>query len=174
MTVNTIGRKTLLKYTAISVVTILFLLTVVVLIFGQGTDVPMTLGRVLGTYKDEFIKNVDFVAIQIILTLVTIWYVGGLCGQLIIKKGKNKFIIGGLSILTLWVSLFIGSALTAGVINSIKYAGLGFTSAIESWLIYGLIPFLFFGLVHGLIIGFPLGREIKKSGEKLNALQQSA
>ena len=134
---------------------------------------PITLGRIFRMYWDEFADNVDFVAIQTILTLVTIWFVGGLSGHWIIEKSKNKFLIGGLSILILWVSLFVGSALTAGVINSVKYGGQGFTSAIESWTIYGLIPFLVFGLIHGLVIGFPLGHEIKKSGEKLNALQSS-
>ena len=144
------------------------------MVFGQESDEPITLGRILRTYRNEFVENIDFVAIQTILTLATIWYVGGLCGQLIIEKNKNKFIIGGLSILTLWISLFVGSAFTAGVINSIEYAGHGFESAFVSWVVYGLIPFLFFGLIHGLVIGFPLGHEIKKSGEKLNALQQSA
>ena len=172
MTSKTIGRKTILKYTAISVVTIFLILTVLALIFGQDTDVPLTLGRILETYKDEFLDNVDFVAIQTILTLVTIWYVGGLCGHLIIEKGKNKFVIGGLSILLLWISLLICSTLTAGVMNSIKYGGQGFESATMSWIIYGLIPFLCFGLVHGLIMGLPIGHEIKKSGEKLSALQQ--
>jgi hypothetical protein len=171
MTVKTLGRKTLLKYTAISVVTILFLITVVVLAFGQDADVPMTLGRVLETYKNEIIENVNFVMIQTILALATIWHVGGLCGQLIIERGKNKFIVGCLSILTLWASLFVCSTLTAGVMNSIKYAGQGFKYATVSWIIYGLIPFLCLGLLHGLLIGFPMGHEIKKSGEKLNALQ---
>ena len=173
MTTRTIGRKTLIKYTAISVVTILLLLTVAVLIFGQGTDEPITLRRIFKTYWDELVDNVDFVAIQTILTLVTIWFVGGLSGHLIIEKRKNKFLIGGLSILILWIGLFVGSALTAGAINSIKYGGHGFTSALVSWTIYGLIPFLVFGIIHGLVMGFPLGHEIKKSGEKLNALQQN-
>jgi len=90
MTVKTIGRKTLLKYTANSVVIILILLTVTALIFGQDSDVPVTLRRILETYKNEFLENVDFIVIQTILTLVTIWFVGGLSGQLIIEKRKNK------------------------------------------------------------------------------------
>src|SRR5690606_31928471 len=102
MTVKTIGRKTLLKYAAFSVVTILLLLTINLLIFGQD-NVPITLGRILRTYRREFVENFDFVAIQTFLTLVTIWYAGGLCGQLIIEKGRNKFIIGALTILTLWI-----------------------------------------------------------------------
>lgn len=172
MTVKTIGRKTLLKYTIISVVTILVVLTIVVLAFGQDTDVPLTLGRVLETYKNEFIENVDFVAIQITLTLGTIWFVGGLCGQLIVEKRKNKFIIGGLAILTLWISLFIGSTFTAVVIHSIKYAAHGSESVIVNWITFGLIPLLSLGLVHGLIVGYPLGHEIKRRGDELNALQQ--
>jgi hypothetical protein len=173
MTVKTIGQETLLKYTAISVVTILFLLTGAVLIFGQDTDVPLTLGRILKTYREQFVENIDFVAIQTILTLLTIWYVGGLCGQLIIEKRKNKFVIGGLAILTLWISLFIGSTFTAVVIHSIKYAGHGTKSIILNWIIYGLIPLMVLGLIHGLIVGFPLGLEIKRRGDKLNALQQN-
>jgi hypothetical protein len=172
MTSKTIGRRTILKYTAISVATILILLTVLALIFAQDSDVPLTFGRIVETYKDEFHDNADFVVIQTIFTLMTIWFVGGLSGQLIIEKGKNKFMIGGLSIVLLWTSLFICSTLTAGIMNSIKYGGQGFESAAVSWMIYGLIPFLCFGLLHGLILGFPIGHEIKKRGEKLNALQQ--
>jgi hypothetical protein len=173
MTTRAIGRKTLIKHTAISVVTILLLLTITVLIFGRRTNETITVGRIFKTYWDEFVDNVDFVAIQTILTLVTIWFVGGLSGRLIIEKSKNKFLIGGLSILILWISLFVGSALTAGVMNSVKYGGHGFKSAFVSWMIYGLIPFFIFGIIHGLLIGFPLGHEIKKNGEKLNALQQN-
>ena len=171
ITAKTVGRKTLLKYTSISVVTILFCLTVVLLTFGQDTDVPLTLGRVLETYRNEFVENVDFVAIQTILTLVAIWYVGGLCGQLIIEKGKNKFIIGGLTFLLMWILLFITSAVTGGIMNSINYGLDGFTSAVLSWTVYGLIPFFVFGLIHGLTTGFFLGQEIKKRGERLKALQ---
>jgi hypothetical protein len=132
----------------------------------------MTLGRVLSTFGKAFVENLDFVAIQTVITLVTIWYVGGLCGLLIIDKGKNKYIIGGLAILTLWIGVFIGTTFTAVVIHSIKYAGHGTESVILNWIIYGLIPLLVLGLIHALIIGFPLGHEVKKSGEKLNALQQ--
>ncbi|WP_377579751.1 hypothetical protein [Ohtaekwangia kribbensis] len=172
MTAKTIGRKILLKYAIFSVVTISLLLTVNLLIFGQD-NVQITLGRVLSTFGEAFVEDLDFVAIQTILTLVTIWYAGGLCGQLIIEKRKNKFIIGGLATLTLWISLFIGSTFTAVVIHSVKYAGHGTESVILNWIIYGLVPLLILGLIHGLLIGFPVGHEIKKSGDKLNALQQN-
>ena len=144
--------------------TIFLLLIVIALILGQDTDYPLTLGVILETYKNEFLGNVHFVAIQTILILVAIWFVGGLCGQLIIVKEKNRFIIGGLSIFLLWTSLFICSTLTAGIMNSIKYGVNGFESATVDWMIYGLIPFLCFGLLHGLIVGFTIGHEIKKRG----------
>lgn len=172
MTVKTIGRKTLLKYAAISVATILLLFTVAALIFAEDTDLPITLEVILLTYGKEFVENIDFVAIQTILTLVTIWYIGGLCGQLIIQKRKNTFLIGTLSIVTLWISLFIGSTFTAVVINSVKYAAHGTESVILNWIVYSLIPLMVLGLIHGLITGYPLGREIKRSGERLKALQQ--
>jgi hypothetical protein len=172
MTVKTIGRRILLKYATFSAVTIFLLLTINLLIFGQD-NVSISLGRILRTYRKEIVENLDFVAIQIILTLLTIWYVGGLCAELIVKKGKNKFITGGLAILTLWISLFIGSTFTAVVIHSIKYAARGTESVILNWIIYALIPLLILGIVHGLIVGYPLGLEIKRRGDKLNALQQN-
>lgn len=131
----------------------------------------ITLGRILVKFGNAFVENLDFVAIQTILTLVTIWNVGGLCGQLIIIKGKSKYLIGGLATLTLWIGLFIGTTFTATVIHSIKYAAHGTESVVLNWIIYVLVPLLILGLIHALIMGFPLGNEIKKSGEKLNALQ---
>ena len=170
MTVKSIGRLTLLKYCAISVLAILTLFILTFLIFGDPKVTTVTLERAVATLTNEFLDNSVFVVLQAIMILIEILIIGGLIGELIIKKGRNKFLIGGLTLLAMWLLLFLTSAVTSGLMNSIKYGRQGFESAFLSWTIYGLIPFFAFGIIHGLTTGFFLGREIKKRGEKLNAL----
>ena len=73
----------------------------------------------------------------------------------------------------MWFLLFITCAVTGGIMNSINYGLNGFKSAFMNWTVYGLLPFLLFGIIHGLTTGYFLGREIKKRGRWLNALQQN-
>ena len=172
MTVKSIGRLTLLKYCLISVFAILTIFMLTFLTFGDPKTTTVTLDNAVSTLLTDLIDNFLFVCIQTVLLLIQILIIGGLIGELIIKKGKNKFLIGGLTLLTMWLLLFLTCAVTAGIMNSIKYGRQGFESSFLSWTVYGLIPFFVFGLVHGLTTGFFLGRAIKKKGEKLNALQQ--
>ena len=174
MTVKSIGRLTLLKYCIISVLAILTIFILTFLIFGDSKTTTVTLDNAISTLMADFLDNSLFVGIQTIVLLIEIVIIGGLIGELIIKRGKNKFLTGGLTLLTMWLLLFLTCAVTGGIINSIKYGRQGFESAFLSWTVYGLIPFFVFGLIHGLTTGFFLGREIKKRGEKLNALQQNA
>jgi hypothetical protein len=166
MTSVRIGRQTLFKYVLISVMGLIILLTISALIFGQGSDCPLTLKRILNTYVDLFFENIDFIFIQTAIQLVSIWVLGGCIGRLIIDNGKNIYLVGGLSFLILWIILFIGAMITTGVVNSTKYGWQGFTSAISGWLIYGLLPFMLFGMIHGIAMGYILGNEIRNKGKK--------
>jgi len=88
-----------------------------------------------------------------------------------LKKRKNSFLVAALSILILWLILFVATGLTASI-NSFNHAGGdGFRLSVASWIVYGLPSYFFFGLIHGSLVGFPLGSEIKKSGEKSEARQ---
>jgi hypothetical protein len=174
MTVKTVGRKALLKYSTVSAGGILLFTTVGLLFFEQGIGGQgITIRRIMRIYSNEISDNTTFIVIQVLVLLTGIWGLGGHVGQSIISKGRNRLLVGGLSILILWLVLFLGSAVTAGIENSIKYGPEGFSSAFTGWLIYGLIPFFGFGILNGLLLGFPLGQEIKREGVKLNAPQQN-
>ena len=114
-------------------------------------------------FKD-IVGNEIFLLIQIVVLLFGIWSFGGLSGRLIIDKGKSKFKVSVLTIFMLWVLLFVSSALTVAIENTITWGIKGFGSAVTGWLIYGLFLFLILGMVHGLTFGYFMGREIKRKG----------
>ena len=164
MTAKTIGRQTLLKYCIISVSAILTIFISTFLIFGDPTATTVTLDNALSTLMRDFLDNYLFVGIQTVLIIIEILIIGGLIGELIIKREKNIFLVGGLTLLTMWFLLFLTCAVTSGMMNSINYGLNGFKSSFMNWTVYGLLPFLFFGIIHGLTTGYFLGREIKKRG----------
>jgi magnesium-transporting ATPase (P-type) len=164
MTAKSIGRQTLLKYCIISVLAILTIFISTFLIFGDPTVTTVTLDNAVSTLMRDFLDNYVFVGIQTVLIIIEILIIGGLIGELIIKREKNQFLVGGLTLLTMWFLLFITCAVTGGIMNSVNYGLNGFKSAFMNWTVYGLLPFLFFGIIHGLTTGYFLGREIKKRG----------
>ena len=164
MTAKSMGRHTLFKFISISIVLILALYILIFLLFADPTVTTVTLENAISTLAKEFVENIWFVVVQFLLLLLLVFILGGLVGDLIITKRKNFAVTGGLTILLIWVLLFINCAVTGGVMNSIKYGLNGFTSAVMSWVVFGLFPFLFFGLVHGLALGYFLGRAVKKRG----------
>lgn len=109
-------------------------------------------------------EDLGFLVVQVVVICVAIFVVGGKAGELIIKREVNTFLIGFLSLLLLWLILFISSATTSAIINSFTYGLNGFLSAFESWIIYGLVLFLVLGVANGLTLGFFLGIEIKRKG----------
>ena len=108
--------------------------------------------------------NSIFLLIQIIVVLIAIWFFGGIAGQLIIDKEKSKFKVSVLTIFMLWILLFISSTLSAAIENTINWGAKGFGSAVTGWLIYGLFLFLILGTIHGLSIGYFMGKEIERKG----------
>lgn len=127
----------------------------------------------VATFPDNFLKNLDgnevFVLIQILVILAGIWLIGGTAGRRIIDKNNPKFLTGALTFFLLWVLLFTSSTLTAAIENSMIWGQKGFGSAVTGWIIYGLFLFLIFGIVHGLTMGYFMGREIKRKGEKIKS-----
>ncbi|SEG51013.1 hypothetical protein [Algoriphagus boritolerans] len=164
MTAKSIGRQTLLKYCIVSVLAILTIFISTFLIFADPTTTTVTLDNALSTLMKDFIDNYLFVSIQTAFIIIEILIIGGLIGELIIKGQKNHFIVGGLTLLTMWFLLFITCSVTSGIMNSINYGLNGFKSAFMSWTVFGLLPFLVFGVLHGLTTGYFLGREIKRRG----------
>ena len=164
MTAKLIGRQTLLKYSIISVLVILTIFILTFLIFGDSTVTTVTLDNAVSTLMRDFLNNHLFVGIQTVFLVIEILIIGGLIGELIIKRDKNQFLVGGLTLLTMWFLLFITCAVTSGIMNSINYGLNGFKSSFMNWTVYGLLPFLFFGIIHGLTTGYFLGQEIKKRG----------
>jgi hypothetical protein len=89
MTAKTIGRQTLLKYCIISVLAILTIFISTFLIFGDPTATTVTLDNALSTLMRDFLDNYLFVGIQTVLIIIEILIIGGLIGELIIKREKK-------------------------------------------------------------------------------------
>ena len=109
--------------------------------------------------------NEIFLLIQLAVILLGIWFIGGISGQLIIDKGKSKFKVSVLTIFMLWILLFVSSTFSAAIENTMTWGIKGFGSAVSGWLIYGLFLFLILGIIHGLTMGYFMGREIYRKGQ---------
>jgi hypothetical protein len=161
-----IGRMILLKYCFFSVAIILVIPIFVGFFYQIYTNEPIS----FLTYFQNIFKDADgneiFLLIQVIVTFTGIWFLGGISGQLIIDKQKSKFKVSVLTIFILWVLLFISSTLSSAIENTITWGTKGFESAVIGWLIYGLFPYLIFGIIHGLTMGYFMGREIRKKGQE--------
>ena len=131
------------------------------------TDEPISVLTFFQNIFKDAVGNEIFLLIQIIVVLAGIWLFGGISGQLIIDKGKSKFMVSVLTIFMLWVLLFVSSTLSAAIENTITWGTKGFGSAVTGWLIYGLFLFLMLGIIHGLTMGYFMGREIKRKGQKV-------
>ena len=162
-----IGRITLLKYCFFSVAIALTIPVIIGLSYQIFTNEPIS----IVTFFKNMFKDADgnsiFLLIQIIVVLIAIWFFGGIAGQLIIDKEKSKFKVSVLTIFMLWILLFISSTLCAAIENTINWGAKGFGSAVTGWLIYGLFLFLILGTIHGLSIGYFMGKEIERKGFEL-------
>lgn len=137
--------------------------------FSSGQS--LSIGFFFKSIFEDVNDNVIFLLIPTIALLVGIWLFGGIAGQLIIDKGKSEFKYGFLTVFMLWILLFISSTLSAAIENSVTWGLKGFGGAIIGWLVYGLFLFLILGIIHGLIMGYFIGKEIKIIGE--NAKQNA-
>lgn len=118
------------------------------------------------TYMQHLItdisENIGFLIVQTIVLVACIWFFAEVPVRLIIEKNRNKFWTSFVFINILWIVLFISCSISSGVINSIKYGWEGFESSVTSWIIYGLILWLMFAIVSGLILSPFIGKEIKR------------
>ena len=157
MTTRSQGRLIFLKYFIVSTVTVSILTIVVLrLVMPTGESLPNLSIRILHGLAD----NSVFLLVQTLMTLIGIWFLGGLVTTQI-QKRKNVFVIGGLAFLTLWLILFVSSTLTASTIDAIEINDFYFGITLSRWTNYHLIPFLEIGLVYGLCLRYFMGREIK-------------
>ena len=161
-----IGRITLLKYSFFSVAIALAIPLLIGLFYQVFKDEPINLLTFFQNSFKDIVGNEIFLLIQVIVILIGIWLFGGIAGQLIIEQEKSKFKVSVLTIFMLWVLLLIRSTFSTAIENTITSGTNGFGSAITNWLIYGLVLFLILGIIHGLTIGYFMGREIKSKGQK--------
>lgn len=159
-----IGQTTLLKYCFISIAIILAIPVVIGLYYQVFTDEPRSVITFIKNMFKDIKGNEVFLLIQVIVMLTGIWFFGGIAGKLIIDKGKPKLKVSVLTIFMLWILLFISSTLTAAIENTITWGTKGFSSAVTGWIMYGLFLFILFGIIHGLTLGYFMGKEIDKKG----------
>lgn len=168
VTPKEIGRIILLKFTAFSLLVFLclsILIGLTALILG---DNDINFKAFYQNLLYEASSNIIFLIIQVVAVSFGIWTIGGYAGVLILVKNKNKFKTGFYAILGLWALLFISSALTGGLINSITYGLDGFSSSVKSWFIFGFYLYLLLGLIHALIGGYFVGKSILELDKKTN------
>jgi hypothetical protein len=130
------------------------------------TDEPVSILTFFGNLITDIDDNRIFYIVQALVLLLGIWLIGGTAGRLIVKQNTSRFLVGGLTLFLLWILLFISSTLTTAIKNSIIWGQKGFESVVANWMIYGLFLYLMLGVVHGLTMGYFLGREIKEKGGK--------
>ena len=155
----------MLKYCLFSIAIILLFSILIGLFYQIFTDEPISILTFFDNRFNDLLGNEIFLLIQVVVMLLGIWFIGGISGNLIIDKGKSKFKVSVLTVLMLWVLLFISLTLNAAIENTMIWGVKGFISALTGWLIYGLLLFLLLGIIHGLTMGYFIGREIKIKGE---------
>ena len=165
-----IGRKHLLLAVLISVFIFLVLIPVTI---GLTLQLTGNSGSVSTFYQNMFGGSEygwNFIIIQVLVIIGAIWFIGPVLARRVIKNKQNYFWISVLTIITLWMIFFLSSTLASATQNSFKYGIEGFESAITNWFIFGFFQFLVLGVLHGLLIGYFLGKKIKYEGEKHNEI----
>lgn len=171
MTTESVGRLFFLKHFSVWV---LATPTLVILVLRFVEPTGESISHLLIRIFYALIDNAGFLACQTLVSLISIWILGGIITDQIIHQKRNPFMISGTAILILWLILFLTSALTASAIDAMEMEQSYFRITFEIWTNYHLIPFFILGATHGLTAGFFLGREIKTKCEKRNAPHQSA
>jgi hypothetical protein len=157
-----IGRRVLVRYFAITVLSIAGSCILVGWVTGYGVE---TFAR--NVFR-EVAKNLATNLLQIPIVISAIYLVGGEAGRLIIKSKRNVFLVGFFALMSLWMILFLSVTTTDAIIDSITYGVDGFVSVFVAWTVFGLRPFLIFGTLHGLVMGYPLGIAVKRSARTLH------
>ncbi|MEX2484831.1 MAG: hypothetical protein WED10_09730 [Brumimicrobium sp.] len=151
-----------MKYILISLIIILVLPLLIALFYNTFTDGSLSVSNYYSNLTKGLIEDFSFLIALLIILLIGIWFIGGLTGRLIIDKNKPKFLIGALAFFSLWVLLFLSLTLLTAIENTFTWGLSGFESAVTGWIIYGLIMFLIFGIIHGLTMGYFYGNELNK------------
>lgn len=165
-----IGRKHLFIAVLTSAFIFLVLLPVTIVLTLQLTGKSGSISTFYQNMLGGSEYGWDFITIQILIIIGAIWFLGPALAKQVIKNKQNYFWMGALTIITLWMILFLSSTLTSATQNSFKYGIEGFESAITNWFIFGFFLFLVLGVLHGLLIGYFLGKKIKYEGEKHNEI----
>ncbi|MFP5470481.1 MAG: hypothetical protein ACLGGV_02710 [Bacteroidia bacterium] len=160
-----IGRVVLLKYCIISLIAIFIIPIIIGIILKIFTNNEISIVAFFENISIDLQDNLLFTIIQFFVTLTLIWLIGGITGKLILDKNKSKFLIGSLAFFTLWIFLFISCAITTEIEKLILSKYYEFTSGFLGWVYFGLLQFLILGLIHGLIMGYFLGKDIEKRGK---------
>ncbi len=155
------GRIILLKYCLITMAIILIVPAIIGLIFQLFIDDRTSLVTFYSNLWEDVLENKAFVITQTVTLILFIPILGGFAEHLIVQYKRPVFLVGGLTIILLWMALFLSSIVTAAIENTGPFGQLGFWSAITGWLRYGLPLYLIFGILHGLTMGYLVGSEIK-------------
>ncbi|MGL1889536.1 MAG: hypothetical protein OCD76_23680 [Reichenbachiella sp.] len=144
-----IGSKIIFTYSFLSIVVGLFLPSLIILALNNF--------EALNKVTNDIIKNAPFILIQTIVTSLYILFIGNYYVKKI--ESRNRIFVNIVTILSIYILLFISCAITDGISNSFKYGINGFQSAITSWLIYGGILFLGLGLLNGILVAPFMGKK---------------
>ncbi|AUC79293.1 hypothetical protein CW736_07800 [Nonlabens sp. MB-3u-79] len=108
--------------------------------------------------------------IEWITTIISIPLVGILAFKYLNKYvGKEKEKYFGISFFTLfasWILILYFKALVIGIINSFEFERIGILESLAGYLIYQLWIYGMFGIIHGIVGGYFLSKELKKNEEK--------
>src|SRR5688500_6587496 len=135
-----IGRLTLYKYCLITIIIVLIVPIVTSFIFQFFLDGGTSVITFCSTLSEGIKANKGYTFIKSLTLIYSIWWLGPFAERLIIEYNKPAFLIGGLTLLLLWMVLFLSSTITAAIENTGSFGELGFWSAMTGWFRYGL-PF---------------------------------
>lgn len=116
-------------------------------------------------YK-EVEANCLFISIQVIVLFSAVWCLGPMLAKQILEKKENYYTTSALNVFLLWLIIFVSSSITSGIQSSIVFGIHEFSNTLTNWFIFGFISFTLLGILHGLLIGFFIGKRIIKDSLK--------
>ena len=158
-TSKNIGRFALLKYYLVFIVIAMSIPVIIELIQWKSTDI---LAAVVEAFKLRSIDGGEilFLFIHVIVLLIGIWFFGGIAGKAIIEKRKSKFAVSFKAIFKLWMLYFFSASIITVTTKNDQTA--------LNLIINGMVTILHYtviaGVVHGLVAGYFMGKEIERKG----------
>lgn len=152
-----IGRKVLLKYYLIFTLLLLIIPLLIELFYHNHPDV---LTALKATYKFKRVETtgVLFVFLQIAVISIGIWFFGARATKAILEEEKPTFRTGFFAIFKLWVLYFMSAALLTVVSNY----NTDFPQFLINSIIWIFYMSMLLGILHGVMLGYFVGKEIKK------------